>query len=332
MSSRNRRTEETLTVENILRGTSFGNTQSVGQMQVVPILDESGDASDDHYAAPNLNVRTSNYGTVDVRNEDEERETIIPTGAGWVTKQHAQDHAIPSAHVVKPKSTESIDTAMCIEESQSGLIQGATDFLIIPATLRVKALSKRHDQNYSKLWSDIGKFNRSLDVSNGTGHLVRFLKQYERELDEFVAEFEIVPNQIGAIVLIAGKIVGIERAPNFPFWEKIWTPLIRVCYGSLAIQAHKLLGTTQPSTRSSIVMLEKSLDGLKAALDYAHMHSQQLVMNEFNKAKQLPLKQKVDSAMPSGASLITIANQFLAGQIITREERIPYASICAAGA
>ena len=65
-----------ITVEDILARRSIGRMQSVGPMQVIPILGE-----DDHtFAPPEVEAGTSNYGQVFVRNR-QGRDTIIPPGS-----------------------------------------------------------------------------------------------------------------------------------------------------------------------------------------------------------------------------------------------------------
>ena len=44
-------TAATLTVEEILNGTNLGRTQSVGLMDVIPILDMDGSASDETFCS-----------------------------------------------------------------------------------------------------------------------------------------------------------------------------------------------------------------------------------------------------------------------------------------
>ena len=330
-------TTATLTVEEILNGTSLGRTQSVGLMEVIPIID-MGSASDETFGPPDISVGTSHYGSVDVQNDDRERPTIVPTGAGWVTAQAAQDHAIPSAKLMKAGGKAHIDTAMCIEETQGGLIRGAKDFLVLPASLRSAALSKRHDRGYDKLWNAIGRFNTEAGVSHGRGHLVRFLKQYETELDQFVAEFEMVPGQIGAMILMNGQVVGIERVPNVAFWERLWEPLVRVCYGSLAIKVSRELGKMGntglvPPTRVPMNVQTRSLEGIKSALRDARDESDRLVEAAVDAVRDMPLilAGAADDSLGK-AQLITVANTRYAGQMVTNDGRTSYASLCAAGA
>ncbi|NJL13223.1 MAG: hypothetical protein HC913_09640 [Microscillaceae bacterium] len=125
---------------------------------------------------------------------------------------------------------------MCIQQSQPGFIKsGKYTFIILPFSLREAALSAREEKNYAKLWEPIALFNAGLGLPK-QGHLEYFYRQFEKELNQFVAEFECVPHQVGAIVLINGQVVGIERTPSPTYWHSVWEPLIRACYGALAIE------------------------------------------------------------------------------------------------
>jgi len=322
-----------LTVEQILNGTALGSTQSVGHMEVIPILD-GGEASDDTFAPPNFSAGTHGYGQVSLRNLSADLPTIAPTGAGWITSQAAQDHATLTAKFLKAGENKTIDQAVCIQQTQGGLIKQGEDtmMVILPAALRAQALAARGGGELGRLWTPIANFNRSMGISSA-GNLVEFLKHYQKELDEFVAEFEIVPNQIGAIVLINGQVVGVERAPNMAFWQKLWTPLIRVCYGSLALKARKVLGNKPSPTRTRLNVQEKSLAGIAAALKEARVESSRLVTAAVDNIKATPLLYtgNVEDKMLD-AELLTVANTLLAGQIVLRGLKTPYISLCASGA
>ena len=327
-----RRNQATLTVEEILQGTRLGRTQSVGHMEVIPILDD-GSAADDTFAPPNFSAGTRDYGSVRVQNMDDERPTIVPTGSGFVTSQYAQDHATSGAKFLKPGENKTIEGAMCIQETQGGLIRQEEDTLlvILPAPMRAPILAMRNDHEYSRAWPYIREFNRSVGI-NGRGNLVEFLKQYERQLDEFVAEFELLPDQLGAIVLVGGRVVGVERAPNVAFWERLWVPLVRVCYGSLALRTAHVLGDQPPPTRTPLKVEEKSLGGIKQALRDARVKAEGLIEAAYNEVRSTPLLY-ADGAEGKlgGAELFTVANTRLAGQMVRRGALASYVSLCAPG-
>lgn len=317
-----------LTVEQILTGTTVGRMQAAGQMAIIPILDDGG--SGDWFAPPEFEAGTRNYGELQIRNRSS-RETILPTGTAFLTSEAAQDHAAPSAMILAGSSENQINNAYCIQETQGGLIrQTARDFLILPVQLRAFALAHRAQAKYDAMWPHIRAFKQSMGLS-GPGNLIEFLKRFEKELEQFVAEFELVPRQVGALIMVAGKLVGIERAPSEAFWAKLWDPLVRVCYGSLALREAVRPGVGLPPTRQPITA-SGSLEALSRALEAAAEVTKGLVI-----ATVETLRPKVLTAAPqvdqiSGQSrVLTLASREYAGQIVTRANVPVYASICAAG-
>ena len=317
----------TLTVEQILQGTTTGRRQAVGQMAVIPILGEG----DGGFAPPtNLEAGTRNYGELHVRNRAD-RPTIVPTGAAWITPEAAQDHAAPGASLVGAGASKSISNAYCVQETQGGLIrQQERNFVILPAPLRSFALANRNGGSYDSMWPHIREFKRSMGL-NGSGNLVDFLKRFERELDQFVAEFELVPRQVGALILIAGKVVGIERAPDATFWNALWEPLIRVCYGSLALRVAGR-GAGVPSTRAPLGVTVRSLEGISQALEQAAQATKQMVTTTVAALGPKALESAPADETLGAASVLTLASRDYAGQVVSQRGQPVYASICAAAA
>jgi len=252
-----------ISIEQLLAGTSTGRRQTVGHMEVIPIINEQN-PNDESFSPPEVEIGTTDYGTVRVHNNTDQ-PTVVPTGAGWVVKEAAQDHAIGSAVILPGKSEIKITTARCIQQSQGGHIsKQAHDMLILPMALRPQALSTRKETGYDKLWGAIDEFNDTYqNLAGRDAHLEFFLKSFKKELDEFVAEFELVPNQVGAIVMVNGTIVGIERAPSVEFWNTLWEPLIRVCYGSLAIKARQMLGDVPSPARMPLNPEKREINSLE---------------------------------------------------------------------
>lgn len=315
----------TLTVEMILKGTGIGPMQSVGQMQVIPIVGDD----DLTYAPPELEAGTSGYGSVALRNAHD-KPTIVPYGAGWVVKDRAQDHAIGSGAFLKPGEHKVLTKAMCIQQSQPGLIERAKRALtILPARLRAKALAIRHVDQYNKLWEHITTFNTALGIDK-VANLVTFLTSFQKELDEFVAEFELVPRQIGAIVLVGGEVVGVERAPSAAYFAATWEPLVRVCYGSLAIAAGKSRSMA-PATRLPLITGAKTLDALKSALVELRMREEVLTLQlvSFVRALRLERADAADDTLGT-AQLWTVAGLNFGGQVVTDGGSVKYASLIAA--
>ncbi len=188
--------------------------------------------------------------------------TIIPQGLVYITKERAQDRALPSAHLVQTQKT---CHAFCVQSSQGGLMQHdrgeERSLRLLPAGVRLAALSKRNQQGYSAIWEDLAAFNHKLNVPGN--FLVSFFQHYQKQLAEFVAEFEPVPLQRGAVILINGEVVGVEVMPNSLAFLALWEPLIRDCYGAEAL----LHSSNVPMAVPVIIDDVESLDELVIAVN-----------------------------------------------------------------
>jgi hypothetical protein len=112
-----RKRQKTMSLADVLHGCTPGRIQSVGYMQVIPLV---SDLSDDRFVSPvegGAEVFTTEYGTLGFRNPSE-RLLIVPCHAGYVVKQAAQDHAMAHAAVVRSSGESSYDTAMCVQQTQ----------------------------------------------------------------------------------------------------------------------------------------------------------------------------------------------------------------------
>lgn len=323
----------TLTIDKILRGTALGDVQTAGAMQVVPILGDDFAT----FAPPELEVGTRGYGTVLLRNTHD-KPTIVPGGSGWIVPQRAQDHAVPGATFVRKGEQKLVDTAMCIQQAQPGLIAtGKHTLAILPVALRAQALAVRHVKDFRKMWEPITKFNRALDVPSGDGNLSAFLRTYEKQLDTFVAEFELVSRQIGAIVLVGGRIVGVERTPSASYFAAVWEALVRVSYGSLAIQ----IARTQPdlpATRLPFVAplptggRARDLASLRRALEDVAAREQGMVWSVVSALRNTKLDEGAIDESLDDASIVTLATSGLSGQLVRVNDEVAYASLCVSAA
>lgn len=346
------------TIDEILDGTTLGLPQSAGRMRVLPLCGDDDDA----LAPPTLRISTQRYGSVCLRNDDD-RPTVVPPGAGWVVKEAAQDHAVGGGAIIPGKSERVIDTARCIQQTQGGLIaEDVHTMLILPAALRTAALAMRKEQGYNLLWQAIVEFNTSRGVTRkGTGHLCYFLEDFARELDQFVAEFELIPRQIGAIIAIDDRVVGVERAPSAAFWRALWLPLVRICYGSLALPparnpAHQGISgeitassegaeaasgaagapPLAPLTVGAVALTELSLAGIRRGL--AEAEAREVAASQATRREIADHVVKAARADEShdGLALVTVASAELSGQVLSlgerRDRRVRYASLCARAA
>ncbi|MDI2131220.1 ARPP-1 family domain-containing protein [Yinghuangia seranimata] len=222
------------TVAELLGGTAPGRVQSVGRMQVLPLL--AGDAPTADLGDPReLAISTDNYGTLRFGNGGP-GVALVPCHLAVIVPQAAQDHAMPRATLVAPGTQLAYTAAMCVQQTQGGLIRsGRHRLAVLPPSLREAASDLPAAPGYNRLWPAVSAFNAS-SGSGSVADLIRFLARFATELDQFVAEFELVDDQIGAVVLLDGQVVGVERAPSHAYWRAMWEPLIRFCYGAEAVR------------------------------------------------------------------------------------------------
>jgi hypothetical protein len=315
----------TLKVRDLLRGCVPGRLQSVGNMQVVPLC---GQLEDERFVPPTeALVSTAGYGNLVVRNPMQ-WPLLVPTGATYIVPQAAQNHALPHAGFVGAAAVKQYSTAMCVQQTQGGYIrEGRHELMLLPFPLRESAHRVRRETAFNRLWDAIAEFNREagLPADNHQGHLEYFFNRYKAELDTFVAQFEPVPDQVGAIVLIDGLVVGIERTPSAAYFLGVWKALIRECYGSLALlEARRQPNAGPPATRAPLRQAASPAD-LLAALEEAQAQERTTVTGLVNGILDVELTRSVDE---QGELVVeALGEQPFVGQMIRDGEKIVYASL-----
>ena len=317
---------KSLSIAELLHGTRAGRLQSVGVMQIIPLLSE---LEDDRFLAPSfVRVSTQGYGNLRFDNTAE-KHVIIPCHAGYIVEEAAQDHAMAQSAVIPGKTERGFTNAMCIQQNQGGYIsQAQHKLMILPYSLRESALNKRKTESFNKLWPDIQAWNQRMALGQD-GNLVVFMREFKKQLDRFVAEFECVPQQIGAIILIGGEIVGIERAPSSAYFREIWSALIRECYGSEAIAYARQLGDEAPLLETRIPLRQEgigSLEELAQALKEVEEIEQEMAYQIVRDLLDLPLQREAEDTT-HGLTVETLSSERFLGQMIRDEEAICYASL-----
>jgi len=320
-------------ISEILRGCEAGAIQSVGYMQVIPL---TSDLHFEKYVTPKAkNVSTDSYGTMIFRNEDSSKEVLVPAHTACLTKQAAQDHSMTHAGLVKAKSSKTYNTAICVQQSQGGYIRGSEKdnrLIILPHSLRETAYKSRNENSYGRMWPNITQLMCDGGVNERRGNLIKFFNKYDEQLEQFVAEFEPVPDQVGAIILIGGEVVGVERTPNPEYWLDVWPMLIRECYGSLAILEAKKNGKTPPVPKTRVALRKaNSLRDLRRALDDAKNKERQKVSNLVNNicSRELETVSKGRSRDNRLETVGASGNDSFIGQIIRESQKVVYASLVA---
>lgn len=101
--------------------------------------------------------------------------------------------------------------------------------------------------------------------------------------------------------------------------------------GTLAVRARSLLGNRAPAHRSGLNVVTKSLAGLMQAMQLAKADSQKLVEENVSRVKGWQLQYDPNAGVEDKLGeyeVLTLASPDIAGQIVRRGLRVPYASLC----
>jgi len=245
-------------LRDLLKGLEGRQPQSVGNMTIIPLVAQETEVDAIGTVADVYLNRDKAYDMLNMGTKSD-HPTIVPGGYTLITKQSAQDRALKSKQVIPAKGTT--DTpAFCVQSSQGGLMGSHNEqqkVRMLPARIRKQCYTMRNQQGFNGLWNSLGQYNTSHGLSGD--FLKTFFEKYQKQLQEFVAEFELVPHQRGAIILINDKVVGVEISPNPMAFSAQWEILIRDCYGSEAITQQEAPPTVH---ESSILGDAESLEDL----------------------------------------------------------------------
>lgn len=243
--------------------------QTDQNMTVVPIVGlDRGNVADPSALSF---VRTTSYGTMVFKNSGS-NPAIVPSHT-TVRTRGGQDHAMSGSGIVAANKQESFDDACCIESSQGGMLSKVEDRDVLPVSLRrnLLDLGLRRRNEFGKLWKHISAWLEGIPgiPRHGNAHLRYFYdhKEYKEALENFVAAFEPVPNQLGAIILFSGVPVGIEIFPTRLHWISHWQELIRGCYGAELIRLKALGRFQEEALKFPEISKDASLDEAAKIVD-----------------------------------------------------------------
>jgi hypothetical protein len=156
---------------------------------------------------------------------------------------------------------------MCIQQSQGGYIEKAKHaLLILPAALRAKALSMRRVQSFNKLWAGTSRSSMPPSASRcraGTWSTSSIASR--RSSTASWPSSSSSRGRSGRSSSSAARSPASSAPPRPTFWKALWTPLVRICYGSLALKVAELR-KTPPPTRVPLTVRDRSFAGLRDAL------------------------------------------------------------------
>jgi len=326
-------------LQELLRGYKVdrANIQVVGNMTVVPLVNEQefssriGEVDEVHLS------RDPEYGVLEFKNESG-KVGIVMQGATIISKQHAQDRTVPRAQILKGKSAGALGV-FCVQSDQGGhfnpdgvrqeRVEGEAPFRILPPTLRTVAIMRsqqQHDSSsYSRMWDDIKAYSQFALGQAHRAHLHDIYDKLKKDLDEFVAQFEPVPNQLGAIVMINQEVVAVDIMPTHRSWSIMWRTFIRDSYGVEAMRSasrgHALPWGQRmnPGNVNSLEDLGQEMDRMVVGLtdgiqrSWAQVHDETVVSQTMNDV--------------SGVKLLGLESDRYFGQCVLHDEHVVYMSL-----
>jgi hypothetical protein len=311
-----------------LRGLRPGPVQTWAGLEALSLFPVSAD--DRPQFVPPLRhlkldgVRT--YGTLALRNTAERGLLVAPAHVGFF-QEGAQNHATSRALVLEAGETLVADDCFCIQQAQGGLLREARGrFLTLPLGLRRAALEVRGRKGFGRLWESIDTFTRGYGVTRG-GHLERFLRPYFARLQPFRHGLEALPGQVGAAYFVAGRLAGVELAPNPAYWLELAPVLAIYGYGPTALQAADR-GLVPPRERLDVDGLA-GLDDLAGRLEAARRQQQDRHADEVRKHLDDLAGDWVTDEVRHGLKVQTHLGRRWAGQAVREGDAIVYLTLFA---
>lgn len=226
-------------LRDLLKGLEARTPQSVANMCVIPLVAQDTEYHKVGTMADIYLDRDTAYNSLTLGTQSNQ-PTILPAGYTLITKERAQDRTVASKTLLPAKQATEV-SAFCVQSSQPGHMSKGNKEMqqvrMLPATVRKAAYANRNNSSFQSLWATLGQYNSKLGLRGD--FLMTFFENFTTQLDQFIAEFELVPYQRGAIILINDEVIGVELSPNALAFSAQWEPLIRDCYGSEAISRQK---------------------------------------------------------------------------------------------
>jgi hypothetical protein len=303
-------------IQELLRGyvVDKSNIQSVGNMTVIPIISdvEFTNVADINDVKLKRDVT---YNTLEFSNQSGQIGIIVQ---GWMMiepNQKAQDRTVPHAQLIRAANSKAVP-ANCVQRTQGGLFDvgklNQDNFMVLPPSLRGIALKKSSytSSNVGDLWEDLGRWINGVDCN--TNGLQIFYSQFEDKLDQFVAQFEPVEKQLGAIVIINGMIVAIDILPKYNSWKQCWRALIRNSYGAEAVRIATNHGSVDLSPKFDMTSI-KSIDDLINVYEASKNSFYNQIQNLIGASAQLSLIYKELERMGE-LTMLKFENEQFVGQ------------------
>ncbi|WP_376795567.1 ARPP-1 family domain-containing protein [Thermogemmatispora sp.] len=268
-------------------------------------------------------VGSPSYGTLVLRNQAEDGVLVLPMHIAFF-QPGVQNHATSRVLVLDAGETLTVDDCFCIQQRQGGTPRQAQQrFCMLPLGLRRAALELQGVRDFSRLWTAITAYSRRYGIDY-SGHLERWLRPNFARLLPYRHALEWLPGQVGAAFFLAGKLVGLEVAPNSAYWQELLPVLLIYCYGPAALLAERQQRTASRPTFELEGL--RDLDDLQQRLYEARRQERRLHLEQICSVATLH-KQARSQEEHAGLRVLSINHGEWLGQAVCSGSEVVYLSL-----
>lgn len=246
-----------------LNNCRLGKKQVAGRLTVFPLLGVRTDKPfyltlEEAFAGQTLEVTEKGHEghvpEVIVINTGDEPVLIVD---GEELEGAKQNRTVNATFLVAAKATVSVPVS-CVEQGRWHYKSKAfrSSGRMMHASLRQKKQEDVHfslsrgsgyRSNQGAVWSEIAQKSQDLSVASETMAMADVFEEYQVDLKQISEAFTLVDNQVGAVIAIDGRVVGIEAFGAVDTFAKFFDKTVR----SYALDAVDRRQRGQKSSRSS---------------------------------------------------------------------------------
>lgn len=150
----------------------------------------------------------------------------------------AKQNRISNASFVIPEDSEKVIPVACIEEGRwrySSRSFNSTDSMYaafgrrakLQDTTSVLRVKREFKSDQVKVWDTVKRYLGMSGTHSGTDSFVDYHEQRKADLDSYVTEFNPEPDQVGVMVLINGRLQGLDAFGKKTTWRSVFPKLVR---------------------------------------------------------------------------------------------------------
>ncbi|MBI3448162.1 MAG: hypothetical protein HY049_04485 [Acidobacteria bacterium] len=184
----------------------------------------------------------------------------------------AKQNRISNASFIIPEMSERVIPVSCIEEGRwrsTSKSFGGTDSMYAAFGRRAKLhdttsmlrVKREFRSDQIKVWDTVKKYLGESGTASSTGSFVDYQDAKRGDLDAYLAGFRSEPGQVGVMVLIDGKLQGLDTFGRLITWQGVFRKLIRSYAMDAIVRA-----TVEPAPGARAPLApQEFLDALDAA-------------------------------------------------------------------